>query len=213
MVRSSNPRKALRSPWTGSGLGVAERQLSLDFINTEGVERNSPPDRLSDITLFLDWAAERGLADPARAGTLVDAGGPRATESFLEAARELREALYRLFSGLVEGREPAPADLAIFDRWLAEALPNLRFVRREGGFSWSLRTRPKRRTELLWPIALSAADLLRSDQLDRVKECSGETCSWMFIDGSRNRSRRWCDMADCGNRAKAKRFYRRHSPG
>lgn len=193
-----------------SGLGVSEARLCLDFINTEGVERNSPPDRLEGLELFLDWAARHGLADPRGVAGLRRAAR-RTAEDFLESARELREALYRIFAGMVAGREPAPADLTVLDRQLSAALPRLRLVRQEDGFSWVLPDPPQRLEELLWPIVLSATDLLRSDRLDRVKECGGDTCSWMFIDESRNRSRRWCDMSDCGNRAKARRFYRRHA--
>ena len=58
----------------------------------------------------------------------------------------------------------------------------------------------------LWPLALSAGDLLTSADRERVKECAADNCSWLFLDMSRNRSRRWCDMAVCGNRAKARRF-------
>jgi len=61
----------------------------------------------------------------------------------------------------------------------------------------------------VWPVLLDAADLLTSDMLKRVGECAGEGCTWLFIDKSRNRSRQWCAMDDCGNRAKARRFYRR----
>ena len=59
---------------------------------------------------------------------------------------------------------------------------------------------------MLWPVARSAADLLTSDDLGRVRECAGERCNWLFIDRSKNHSRRWCDMQDCGNVAKVRRY-------
>ncbi len=58
---------------------------------------------------------------------------------------------------------------------------------------------------MLW----SAADLLTTAELALVGECAGEGCSWLFLDTSRNRSRLWCSMEDCGNRAKARRHYAR----
>lgn len=61
----------------------------------------------------------------------------------------------------------------------------------------------------LWPVARSLAELLTSDELPRVRECAADNCAWLFIDTSKNRSRRWCDMAVCGNRAKARRHYAR----
>jgi predicted RNA-binding Zn ribbon-like protein len=62
---------------------------------------------------------------------------------------------------------------------------------------------------ILNPLIRSAADLLVSDELKRVKRCGDPACGWLFLDTSRNKSRRWCDMSDCGNRAKASRFYKK----
>jgi predicted RNA-binding Zn ribbon-like protein len=67
--------------------------------------------------------------------------------------------------------------------------------------------------QMLWPVARSAAELLTSERAGRVRECASETCSWLFLDGSRNGRRKWCDMASCGNRAKARRYYARHRTG
>ena len=75
--------------------------------------------------------------------------------------------------------------------------------------NWTYTFEERKLDQMLWPIIRSAAELLTSDKLDRVCECPGENCGWLFIDMSRNRSRRWCDMKDCGNRAKARRHYRK----
>jgi len=64
-------------------------------------------------------------------------------------------------------------------------------------------------TSLLWPVARAATALLTSSDLARVRECADDACGWLFLDHSRNGSRRWCDMADCGNRAKARRYRER----
>ena len=63
---------------------------------------------------------------------------------------------------------------------------------------------------VLWPVVRSAADLLTSPERGRVRRCGGANCDWLFMDNSRNHSRRWCDMGSCGNRAKARRYYARH---
>jgi predicted RNA-binding Zn ribbon-like protein len=55
-------------------------------------------------------------------------------------------------------------------------------------------------------VARSAAELLQSEELGRVRRCDGEDCRWLFLDTSRSRNRRWCDMADCGNTAKVRRY-------
>src|ERR671930_579256 len=73
------------------------------------------------------------------------------------------------------------------------------------GFAWVA-------DDVLAPVVWSAAELLTSGPLERVRECPGDdTCGWLFLDTSRNGSRRWCDMRTCGNRAKARRYYRRAS--
>jgi predicted RNA-binding Zn ribbon-like protein len=202
-------REPTRSPL--ADLGVADARLCLDFVNTEGLERNSPPDRLESLDLFLDWAARHGLVDRASARTLAAARRAKAVESFLQRARVLREALYRVLSALSAGARPPREELAIVNRELAEGLPGLRLDWVQQKVRLVPADQPVALEGLLWPIAASAADLARSPLLDRLKECRSDGCSWMFIDESKNRSRRWCDMADCGNRAKARRYYHRHS--
>ncbi len=59
---------------------------------------------------------------------------------------------------------------------------------------------------VLWSVSRSAAELLTSGELSTLRQCGGEECGWLFLDPSRNHSRQWCDMRDCGNRAKVRRF-------
>jgi len=184
--------------------GAPEPRLCLDFINTEGVARNSPPDRLASFDLFSDWAARYGVG-PFRAPE------GRKADAFLSRARELRETLFRIFAAVTEGAEPEADDLQRLNEALAGAASRLRLGPGEDGLTWGLERDPKRPDEALDRVALSAAGLVTSDRLGRVKQCASETCGWMFLDESRNRSRRWCDMSDCGNRAKARRYYHRHA--
>ena len=83
-----------------------------------------------------------------------------------------------------------------------------RIVSTKEGFKWDW-SEELALDRMLWFIARSAADLLTSGNLDRVRQCGDEECGWLFIDTTKNRSRRWCDMTDCGNRAKARRHYSR----
>jgi predicted RNA-binding Zn ribbon-like protein len=85
-----------------------------------------------------------------------------------------------------------------------------RLIPIKNGFTWDTNGKKDELDWMLKPVVRSAAELLTSDELTRVKECADDKgCGWLFLDKSRNRSRRWCDMKDCGNRAKAKRFYER----
>ncbi|MBI2081511.1 MAG: CGNR zinc finger domain-containing protein, partial [candidate division NC10 bacterium] len=101
------------------------------------------------------------------------------------------------------------SDLAVLNAALAEALPLLGLVPEGNGFTWEWTANGQRLDRMLWPVARSAAELLTSGELARVRECEAESCAWLFMDRSRNRSRRWCDMKTCGNRTKARRHYER----
>ena len=92
----------------------------------------------------------------------------------------------------------------------AEALSHRRLEPGEDGFAWSWKdgAAGDLRTPL-WPILESAATLLTSDDLGRIRECDADDCNWLFLDRSRGGNRRWCSMKSCGNRAKARRHYRR----
>ncbi len=147
--------------------------------------------------------------------------GPRAAAQALRAARGLREALAgTLYAGL-EAREPAAADLRVLERHFHEAQRQRRLGRVRAaadaggrdacGFAWDW-TRAESEARLpLWLLCESAAELLTSAQLARVRSCGSPTCRWLFLDLSRNRTRRWCDMRLCGNRMKARRFQTRHA--
>jgi predicted RNA-binding Zn ribbon-like protein len=82
-------------------------------------------------------------------------------------------------------------------------------VKTEDGFQWDLAGNKAKLDWILNPVIRSAADLLISEEFKRIKKCADPICGWLFLDISRNRSRRWCDMSACGNRAKASRFYKK----
>jgi predicted RNA-binding Zn ribbon-like protein len=187
---------------------TARHDLCLAYINTlswrlsEGRE-----DRLGDPADLAAWSAGAGLLDPGEASAW-SAGGERARLD-LARALDLRELLFRLFSALAGGELPGAADLAAFNALLGRSLSRIRLERRPGGYALAFRPDAAPLERILDPIVKSAADLLVSPDLERVKICAEPACGWLFFDLSRNRSRRWCDMADCGNRAKARRHYRR----
>jgi len=127
----------------------------------------------------------------------------------LERAIALREAIYRIFSAISHGRPPQAADLATYNAELSGALAHSRIVSTAEGFAWDWRRAEDALDRMLWPVVRDAAGLLTSEKLDRIGECADDRCGWLFLDVSRNRSRRWCAMEDCGNRAKARRHYER----
>jgi len=192
-------------------LSLVGGRPSLDFVNTEGGERNGPPERLVSFDDLVAWSFHAGMADEEEADRLEELGRerPREASRVFDRAIELRESLYRIYLATISGETPGSGDLEVFDRELAQAQAHLRVVPAEGRFVWRFHDGGDRLDRVLWEIVDDAADLLSSDDLQRVKECRGRSCAWLFLDESRNRSRRWCDMGDCGNRAKARRYYRR----
>jgi predicted RNA-binding Zn ribbon-like protein len=124
-------------------------------------------------------------------------------------AIQLREAIYRIVSTVAGGLAVAEQDLVIFNRYLGTAMQSSEIIQQEHDFVWNTKGDPENLGRILNPLVRSAADLLVAPELRRVKKCGDPACGWLFLDTSRNLSRRWCDMRDCGNRAKASRFYKK----
>jgi len=189
--------------------------LCVDFTNTWGDRRRPESDRLHGYDDLLAFAAEAGGIDRGAVAALRRAArrSPAQARAVMAGALRLRDALYRLLAAEARGRRPAADDVEAVNGALAEALPYLRLSRRAGAYVWRWTPGEDPLAAPLRPVARSAADLLTSGDLARVRECDGADCTWLFLDQSRNRSRRWCSMEGCGNRAKARRHYHRHREG
>jgi predicted RNA-binding Zn ribbon-like protein len=135
---------------------------------------------------------------------------PEAAQRTLEAAIDLREAMYQVFWAIVK-KKPVPSlALISLNQTVQQAARYASLVPANGKFEWQFDWRSSDLDAPLWPIARSAADLLVSDQLPYVRACASKTCEWLFLDQSKNHRKRWCDMTKCGNRAKVQRFYSRN---
>lgn len=195
-------------------------RLCLDFANT--VSRRPtyhPQDRLTSFSRLVAWSRQARIVTAREAQRLIQQGirHPEAATEPLEHAIGLREAIYRIFSAITAGRRPSVADLSTLNTSLAHAMAMSQIVHTANGFDWGWQDNNNALDRMLWPVARSAADLLASGGWIALRECSGRTCRWLFLDNSRNHSRRWCDMKVCGNRAKAHRHYEgtkagRHKP-
>ncbi len=189
--------------------------LCLDFANTV-LRRNQPgrtKDELTNYARFVGFAKQTKLLSPARADSLRNHAFllPPDVQHVLPAARMLREAMYRVFSSLAAGKPTASKDVKFLEDFALEAWKHRRLMpKAQGGYRWKWTAEEAESPEqMLWPIALSAAELLTSDRVRAVRQCAADDCAWLFLDESRNRSRRWCDMTVCGNRQKARRHYQR----
>jgi predicted RNA-binding Zn ribbon-like protein len=187
--------------------------LSLDFTNTVGSRLSGEPgeDHFGGYPDLVRWGRQMGILPEATAQALLAEAARRPADAtaFFAQALALRETLYRIFSAVIAERAPDAADMAALNAALAGALSHLQLVYRGDTFTWDWIGPTTALDQMLWPIARAAADLLTSEALARVEICAADTCGWLFVDTSRNHSRRWCDMNDCGNRAKARRHYQR----
>jgi predicted RNA-binding Zn ribbon-like protein len=188
-------------------------QLSLDFTNTiSNYTADRGGERFGSYTDLVAWARAAKLLNADEAGDLLRIAGlkPDAAEATFNEARDLREALHFIFYAQSSGSLPREGDLATLNEVLGRAMCHARLAygEQDREFKWDWDTGGDL-DRMLWPVARSAADLLTSGDVERVRHCAGDDCGWLFLDMSRNHSRHWCDMRDCGNRAKARRHYHR----
>jgi predicted RNA-binding Zn ribbon-like protein len=184
----------------------AERVLA--FINTLSSRPTAAPvERLTSYEALVDWAREQHVISTAAAERLSAEARkhPHQAANVLGRAREFREALNGLAEAIDGGRQPNAAILKTIGECLAGAYANGRLVPHEGTLQW-IASAEDDLDRVLWEIGRSAGRLVVSPRLARVRACAAGDCGWWFVDDTKNRSRRWCDMRLCGNREKLRRF-------
>jgi predicted RNA-binding Zn ribbon-like protein len=186
--------------------------LCLDFANT--VYRRptpAPRDHLVDYAGLLAWASEARAITRREERRLRDIASrhPRAARKVFVHAVTLREAIFALFSALARHRSPSPDAFPTVETAFGAQRRLWRLKSATAGPTWTW-NRANLRLELpLWAIARSAIALVLSPGVRDLRECGARDCAWLFLDASRTRRRRWCDMRICGNREKFRRFYAR----
>jgi predicted RNA-binding Zn ribbon-like protein len=182
--------------------------LALDFANT--LDNRYRPQQRVDLLLtyerFLRFAAQSGIITGQQARRLLAETHPRDAGRRLERVIELRETLYFLFKSVAIGKQPDRSRLRTFNRFLAGVQVPETVTWRRPNFIRVTRDLTEASDGPLWPVIDAAANLLTSPDRHHVRECKEGTCRWLFLDRSKNHSRRWCDMKVCGNRSKAQRF-------
>jgi predicted RNA-binding Zn ribbon-like protein len=177
------------------------RSLCLDFVNTVGNRLGTSRDYFTVPKDVLRWVGHLK--------SLSALGSIRITGADLKDIRRRREYLYALFLSFAHGKTAVPLrPLKELNREIA-AFSHRRVLRRRGAnFEWAFQGPGAER--LAHAIASDAADLLASGLCTRIRQCQDATCGWLYLDRSRENNRRWCSMRDCGNRAKARRYYAQH---
>jgi predicted RNA-binding Zn ribbon-like protein len=176
--------------------------LALDFCNTAGEHLAERPDELlRDWESFLRWATQVSLIGPKSYSELLN------HPEQLGGIIQLREAIYRVGLAIAIARPISKRDVAFLRSCADVPRPEIEFSGNAG--QW--RPTPSHASEQLSAVlANEALSLLCSPKAGRVGICEGGNCGWLFLDESRGKRRRWCDMSDCGSRAKARRYYEKH---
>jgi predicted RNA-binding Zn ribbon-like protein len=215
----------MHEPWGGAHC--------LDFANTLEPRGGPPPhvippghpirDELNDYDELVAWAVHKGTIDAGQGVGLLHVadGDSIAAAATLDRAHTLRDAIYRAFWSIAHGETPAQDDLETIAREYARAAANARLAPSPTGIAWEWQSDEPALDRPIWPVAWSAVDLLTTGDHRRIKVCPGPgnqpvTCAWLFYDTTKNASRRWCSMEDCGATAKAihqaeRRRARRHA--
>jgi len=209
---SEGIESAARNPSRAGSLHLIGGALCLDFANTaSGRGTEQAQEHLRSYRDLLDWSVHAGSLPTSSAKRLhrSSAGAPAAAGGVLKRAIALREATRHAVLSIASAGPVAALDIATIKREAAAAITaaELGVALGHGRWGWPNDTSDLARP--LWPVARSAMAILDNADPDRLKLCPGHDCGWIFLDRSKNNSRRWCDMAVCGNRAKARRYYRR----
>jgi predicted RNA-binding Zn ribbon-like protein len=196
-------------PSNAAKLTLVGGELALDFANTSS-GRGSPDlrDHLLAPGDVVDWAAHARVLPPEDAIWLKAAlGADRLLgDGLLRSALGLREDIHTLGAELAAGRAAPPEPIDRLRTVHAQCLAKARLAPFGARFAWNWGAKATPIESILGPISLSALTTLLQADLTRIKQCQGDRCGWLFLDTSKNKSRRWCEMEVCGNRAKQKRL-------
>ena len=196
-------------PAMASGFVFIGERLWLDFVNTDDARRGTRVDLLRDFDALVHWLEAARVLDAERASGIVRRAHqqPAGAAAALIDARRVRAALRHLAERGGSSDATRTDVLAEINRVLGRSAGTRRVEwRDDGSFRQSFVPVGDAFAGLMIPVVESAADALIHGELVRVRRCADARCPRVFFDSTRNGRRRWCDMATCGNRAKAARF-------
>lgn len=180
-------------------LSLRGGRICLDYVNSVDPREPAGTDFLPDYASLIAWSKRVRLLERSELAEIAAQAqaSPRKAAHAHRRAIELRELLYPTLRALAEGSAPPGVT---FEQ-------HRRLIWRGGRWEW--RVMPAGMLERPAQVVLDdALDLLASEA--HVGKCHGDRCGWLFLDTSKNHSRRWCSMDSCGNRAKSQRHYERH---
>jgi predicted RNA-binding Zn ribbon-like protein len=186
--------------------------LCLDFANTiDQRSSTNPEDKLTgyeELVAFGKQASVFSLSESRKLQREGRQDKSKASTLFQQAV-DLREMIFRILSAVAVGREVSEADAGGLNDALQKLNAGSLLVPGPRQVAWRWVEKSSDVARLLGRILRSAVEVLTSDDIERVRRCAAEKCCWLFMDGSRSRNRRWCDMRTCGSQHKAKAYYKR----
>jgi predicted RNA-binding Zn ribbon-like protein len=191
--------------------------LSLNFANTQDWHASGKPvENLNSYSELITWGEQAGLVSPKSAHLMnrLAIEQPADASDEYKFTLQVREALYRVFAHRYAGEPILEDDLVLLNSVISQAMAHMQLSPAAGEIHWEWSPEINGANLILWPVARAAAELLTSDKASKVRICEDDRgCGYLFIDQTKNHSRRWCSMESCGNRAKARRHYSRLQAG
>ena len=185
---------------------------ALDLVNTlDWRFRDGNSEELLDsYRNLLRFLEQSKLLTPSQTNRMARAVSERDAVRVLEAVRELREAIAEVLYAMLDRRKPAAASINTLEACFKSASKHQNLRWSDSSLIWNFPLTANPPDLPLWLLSLRASSLLTSSEIERVRACDNPECRWLFLDTSKNHTRRWCDMKICGNRMKARRFKAQH---
>jgi predicted RNA-binding Zn ribbon-like protein len=189
-------------------------RLAIDFANTVSRRTGTPVERIPEYQDLVAFGVQTGVLSEAHGRRLLARARerPLVARRVAERARQLREALHRIFCARAAGTRAEEDDLALVNEALGQAFSRLELVAQAHRYAAEFRGGDEL-DAMIPPLLRDAMDLLTAPDEGRLRRCEFDECRWLFFDGSKNKSRRWCDMRTCGNVIKARRHYAKQRDG
>lgn len=187
-------------------LSLVAGKLALDFTNTEsGRESAKHLDHLQTAADLVAWAVHAEIIGERDASLFQHKfkGQSKPAYRLIRRGKSLRETIYQINLCVIAGQQPQDKLMRSLTAAHAEMSATATLAPHEGNYGWTWDPKTGLTAAILGPITVSAMALLVHADLSRIKQCRGSHCGWLFFDSTKNKSRQWCDMSVCGNRAKA----------
>ncbi len=203
---------------------------ALDLVNSldNRFRADGPDEMLASYADLLRFLEESGLLSRQHVRALNKTVAPEAAAQALQSARVLREATAAVLYRSLDGKDPRQQDVSVLEKHFLDAARH-RELQWEGsksgststaksalcgraGLAWAWGRYESEPNLPVWALAESVSDILLSPDMASVRTCAADTCRWLFLDTSKNHTRRWCNMKVCGNRMKARRVQARRDP-